>query len=107
MFVVSNIISTERRFGIKSAPNLHSKLGHCIEFKLAVQPYKHSNGQTWCFHTWTVSLCSQAENVFVSEKKKVTGYEKVKRLISVYADDIPQMLDGATHCKNHEWKWWS
>lgn len=37
-------------------------------------------------------------------KKKATGYEEVKRLVDVYADDIPQMLDGAAHCKNHEWK---
>lgn len=42
--------------------------------------------------------------MFACRKKKATGYEKVKCLVNVYADDIPQMLDGATHCKNHEWK---
>lgn len=38
--LVSKRISSERSAGIKSAPNLLSKLGNCIEFKLAVQPHK-------------------------------------------------------------------
>lgn len=47
------------------------------------------------------------QTMFACKKKKkeeAAGYEEVKRLVDVYADDIPHMLDGAAHCKNHEWK---
>lgn len=52
-----------------------------------------------CFTLFSNRRCLHVKK----KKKKAAGYEEVKRLVDVYADDIPQMLDGAAHCKNHEW----